>query len=224
MKLSIAIIIFSSALLATSSAFAPVSPGAGRSSARSHAALMSSLADAPAPAENAADSDEAAASAQQQQQQQQLPPTMMRRRLRPRQQQPRAATTVDVAAGDRQKLYGQGLLDLPETYAMCGRCKTAYALQPDDLGTRGKGRYVLSVVESSALKCNVHICEDASVVVAVTRTCTSCALFAFRKRGILNFFFTRVFVFSTLRLVLGLDWIRSNKPYSRSFLPSFFIL
>ena len=48
---------------------------------------------------------------------------------------------VDVAAGDRQKMYGDDL-DLPQTYVMCGRCKTAYALQADDLGNRGKGRYV----------------------------------------------------------------------------------
>ena len=46
---------------------------------------------------------------------------------------------VNVAAGDRQKLYGNEI-DLPETYVMCGRCKTAYALQPDDLGPKGKGR------------------------------------------------------------------------------------
>ena len=46
---------------------------------------------------------------------------------------------VNVAAGDRQKMYGNEL-DLPETYVMCGRCKTAYALQADDLGTKGKGR------------------------------------------------------------------------------------
>lgn len=49
---------------------------------------------------------------------------------------------VNVAAGDRQQMYGNEL-DLPETYVMCGRCKTAYALQADDLGTKGKGRYVL---------------------------------------------------------------------------------
>ena len=46
---------------------------------------------------------------------------------------------VNVDAGDRQKLYGNDI-DLPETYVMCGRCKTAYALQPDDLGPKGKGR------------------------------------------------------------------------------------
>ena len=46
---------------------------------------------------------------------------------------------VNVDAGDRQKLYGNDM-DLPETYVMCGRCKTAYALQPDDLGPKGKGR------------------------------------------------------------------------------------
>ena len=49
---------------------------------------------------------------------------------------------VNVSAGDRQQMYGNEL-DLPETYVMCGRCKTAYALQADDLGTKGKGRYVL---------------------------------------------------------------------------------
>ena len=46
---------------------------------------------------------------------------------------------VNVDAGDRQKLYGNDI-DLPETYVMCGRCKTAYALQADDLGPKGKGR------------------------------------------------------------------------------------
>ena len=46
---------------------------------------------------------------------------------------------VNVDAGDRQKLYGNDM-DLPETYVMCGRCKTAYAMQPDDLGPKGKGR------------------------------------------------------------------------------------
>ena len=46
---------------------------------------------------------------------------------------------VNVDAGDRQKLYGNDV-DMPETYVMCGRCKTAYALQPDDLGPKGKGR------------------------------------------------------------------------------------
>mmetsp|Transcript_20706 Transcript_20706/g.59363 ORF Transcript_20706/g.59363 Transcript_20706/m.59363 type:complete len:138 (-) Transcript_20706:1676-2089(-) len=50
-----------------------------------------------------------------------------------------ASGDVNVAAGDRQKLYGKDV-DLPETYVMCGRCKTAYALQPDDLGPKGKGR------------------------------------------------------------------------------------
>lgn len=48
---------------------------------------------------------------------------------------------VNVDAGDRQKLYGNDI-DLPETYVMCGRCKTAYALQPDDLGPKGKGRRI----------------------------------------------------------------------------------
>ena len=50
-----------------------------------------------------------------------------------------SSADVNVAAGDRQKMYGNEL-DLPETYVMCGRCKTAYALQADDLGTKGKGR------------------------------------------------------------------------------------
>ena len=49
------------------------------------------------------------------------------------------SSDVNVAAGDRQKLCGNEI-DLPETYVMCGRCKTAYALQPDDLGPKGKGR------------------------------------------------------------------------------------
>ena len=51
----------------------------------------------------------------------------------------KSSSDVNVAAGDRQKMYGNEL-DLPETYVMCGRCKTAYALQADDLGTKGKGR------------------------------------------------------------------------------------
>mmetsp|Transcript_9421 Transcript_9421/g.20024 ORF Transcript_9421/g.20024 Transcript_9421/m.20024 type:complete len:260 (-) Transcript_9421:285-1064(-) len=131
MKLSIAIIL--SALLTTSSAFAPASPGtAGRSSARSHAALMSSLADAPAPAENASDSDAAAEAAEEA-----AAPTDDASAMT----EASGGGDVDIASGDRQKLYGQDL-DLPETYVMCGRCKTAYAMQPDDLGTRGKGRRI----------------------------------------------------------------------------------
>jgi len=48
---------------------------------------------------------------------------------------------VNIAGGDRQKSYGKGL-ELPKTYVRCGRCSVAYALQPEDLGTRGKGRRV----------------------------------------------------------------------------------
>lgn len=64
---------------------------------------------------------------------------------------PRAMSTVEetasspseinVAKGERQKLYGESL-DMPKTYVRCGRCGAAYALQADDLGTRGKGRRV----------------------------------------------------------------------------------
>lgn len=48
---------------------------------------------------------------------------------------------ANVARGERQKLYGESL-EMPKTYVRCGRCGAAYALQPDDLGTRGKGRRV----------------------------------------------------------------------------------
>uniref|UniRef100_A0A6V2PYU0 RRM domain-containing protein n=1 Tax=Ditylum brightwellii TaxID=49249 RepID=A0A6V2PYU0_9STRA len=41
----------------------------------------------------------------------------------------------------RQKEYGV-TLDMPETYARCGRCSTSFALTSEDLGDRGKGRRV----------------------------------------------------------------------------------
>lgn len=47
----------------------------------------------------------------------------------------------DQAMGARQKLYGVSV-DMPNTYVRCGRCSAAYALTPEDLGTKGKGRRV----------------------------------------------------------------------------------
>ena len=38
----------------------------------------------------------------------------------------------------QQAEYGQSL-ELPETYASCGRCQTAYAIKESDLG-EGRGR------------------------------------------------------------------------------------
>lgn len=40
---------------------------------------------------------------------------------------------------NNQKEYGKSL-DLPDTYVRCGKCQTLYALKPEDLGDRGKGR------------------------------------------------------------------------------------
>uniref|UniRef100_A0A7S1Z4Z8 RRM domain-containing protein n=1 Tax=Trieres chinensis TaxID=1514140 RepID=A0A7S1Z4Z8_TRICV len=52
-----------------------------------------------------------------------------------------SASSVDVASGARQKMYGKDLA-MPGTYVQCGRCHAAYAIQEDDLGDRGKGRRV----------------------------------------------------------------------------------
>jgi hypothetical protein len=45
------------------------------------------------------------------------------------------------ASADKQALYGT-TLDLPDTYARCGACQTSFALTDDDLGDKGRGRYV----------------------------------------------------------------------------------
>jgi len=50
-------------------------------------------------------------------------------------------SSININAGQRQKMYGD-TLEFPDTYIMCGRCKTAFAIQADDLGNRGKGRRV----------------------------------------------------------------------------------
>ena len=113
MKISIAVVF--TALFARSSAFAPALSSAGCYSKK---LPMSSVTDAPSEKESS--SSDATSSVES---------------------SGDVGADVDIANGDRQKLYGKGL-DLPETYVMCGRCKTAYALQADDLGTRGKGRYV----------------------------------------------------------------------------------
>ena len=113
MRLSISIAAASAFLFASTSAFVPAVPSRSASAA---VLGMSSVAEPEAStssdaAATAADSADSADS----------------------------SGDVNVAAGDRQKMYGNEI-DLPETYVMCGRCKTAYALQADDLGTKGKGR------------------------------------------------------------------------------------
>ena len=109
MRLSISIAAAAAFLFTSTSAFVPA--GIPSTSSRSAVLGMSSVAE---PEASTTSSDFAAASAD-------------------------SSADVNVAAGDRQKMYGNEL-DLPETYVMCGRCKTAYALQADDLGTKGKGR------------------------------------------------------------------------------------
>jgi len=56
----------------------------------------------------------------------------------------------------RQKEYGV-TLDMPETYARCGRCSTSFALTSEDLGDRGKGRWVflLFASKSGSVKINL---------------------------------------------------------------------
>eukprot|EP00546_Thalassionema_frauenfeldii_P006423 CAMPEP_0178930068 /NCGR_PEP_ID=MMETSP0786-20121207/21005_1 /TAXON_ID=186022 /ORGANISM="Thalassionema frauenfeldii, Strain CCMP 1798" /LENGTH=210 /DNA_ID=CAMNT_0020606505 /DNA_START=81 /DNA_END=713 /DNA_ORIENTATION=+ len=39
----------------------------------------------------------------------------------------------------KQAEYGKSL-ELPDTYVRCGNCYTSFAIAPDDLGERGKGR------------------------------------------------------------------------------------
>lgn len=39
----------------------------------------------------------------------------------------------------KQAEYGKSL-ELPDTYVNCGNCHTSFAISPDDLGERGKGR------------------------------------------------------------------------------------
>jgi hypothetical protein len=51
---------------------------------------------------------------------------------------PAAAPEVAV---EKQPLYGT-TLDLPDTYARCGACQTSFALTDNDLGDKGRGRYV----------------------------------------------------------------------------------
>jgi hypothetical protein len=67
-----------------------------------------------------------------------------------------AATPADTAAkpeaapaasADKQSLYGT-TLDLPDTYARCGACQTSFALTDDDLGDKGRGRYVTLLTTS----------------------------------------------------------------------------
>lgn len=110
MRLSISIAAASAFLFASTSAFVPAVPSRSASAA---VLGMSSVAEP----EASTSSDAAATAADSAD----------------------SSGDVNVAAGDRQKMYGNEI-DLPETYVMCGRCKTAYALQADDLGTKGKGR------------------------------------------------------------------------------------
>jgi hypothetical protein len=51
---------------------------------------------------------------------------------------PRAATVGKLQMSSPQAEYGQSL-ELPDTYAHCGRCETAYAIKEEDLGG-GRGR------------------------------------------------------------------------------------
>lgn len=42
---------------------------------------------------------------------------------------------------EQQADYGQNM-ELPTTYAQCGRCQSSFALKEEDLGETGRGRYV----------------------------------------------------------------------------------
>ena len=48
------------------------------------------------------------------------------------------ATTTTTTPGSSQAAYGV-TVDLPDTYVKCGKCQSAFALRPEDLGN-GKGR------------------------------------------------------------------------------------
>jgi hypothetical protein len=61
-----------------------------------------------------------------------------------------AAAAPAAAASSSQSDYG-GSLPLPNTYVRCSKCQAHFALQPDDLGERGKGRYVPFVTEMSKM-------------------------------------------------------------------------
>ena len=59
-----------------------------------------------------------------------------------------AAAAAPRTAGQQFNLqpeYGKGK-ELPNTYVRCGTCQSHFAIKPEDLGERGKGRYVAPVV------------------------------------------------------------------------------
>ena len=42
--------------------------------------------------------------------------------------------------------------DMPNTYVRCGSCNSLFAVKPDDLGERGKGRYVVKLLYNTSLR------------------------------------------------------------------------
>lgn len=50
------------------------------------------------------------------------------------------ATTTTTVLWSQQAEYGQGTVELPDTYVKCGKCQSVYAIKEEDLGSKGRGR------------------------------------------------------------------------------------
>ena len=54
-----------------------------------------------------------------------------------------------------QPEYGKGK-EMPNTYVRCGTCSSHFAIRPEDLGERGKGRYVMVVSSNVYAVCSMY--------------------------------------------------------------------
>ena len=64
---------------------------------------------------------------------------------------------------NQQPEYGNGK-EMPNTYVRCGTCSSHFAIRPDDLGERGKGRYVIVIRFVFALYKCIYSCMNADLI------------------------------------------------------------